>query len=155
MVKQTVPEIKRVNLSSTLLTLKSMGVKDVLEFDYLDKPSEENIKNALNNLKILGAVNENQELTELGREMSKFPLEPNYSKALFASKYLKCQNAMIELVALLSSENVYLNVSRSNPEAAERAEKCHKQFIDFESDHMTLINVFREWVDKGRNANWA
>jgi len=43
----TVPEIKRVNLTSTVLTLKTMGINNVLKFDFLERPDDLSLKNAL------------------------------------------------------------------------------------------------------------
>ena len=56
MPNQTLPEIKRVNLTSTVLTLKSMGIEDVFEFDFLDRPDETSLQYALKQLYFLDAI---------------------------------------------------------------------------------------------------
>lgn len=58
MPDSTVPEIKRVNLTSTTLTLKSMGIADVIEFDYLDRPDIQSLEEALKMLYYLEAIDD-------------------------------------------------------------------------------------------------
>lgn len=73
----TVPEIRRSSLVSTMLYLKVLGVDDVLAFDYLDAPAPEAISVALKQLYILGALDANGAVTELGKQMSALPLDPS------------------------------------------------------------------------------
>ena len=84
----TVPEINRVNLAGTILTLKNIGINDVISFDYLDRPDINAIHYALKQLYYLNAISKKGELENLGRELSKFPLEPTYAKALLSSYFL-------------------------------------------------------------------
>ena len=63
MPDSTVPEIKRVNLTSTILTLKSMGINDVIQFDYLDSPDKDTIEHALKTLYYIEAIDKSGELT--------------------------------------------------------------------------------------------
>ena len=72
----TVPEILRTNMSSVILTLKSLGVDDLLSFDFIDSPPAECLIRALEQLYALGALNDRGELTRLGRRMAEFPLDP-------------------------------------------------------------------------------
>ena len=58
MPASTLPEIKRVNLTSTVLTLKSMNIDDVLNFDFLDKPKDQALRHALSQLFMLDALDE-------------------------------------------------------------------------------------------------
>lgn len=92
MADMTIPEIKRVNLASTVLTLKNIGINDVINFDYLDRPDLGCIQHALKQLFYLKAIKETGELEYLGIELSKFPLEPTFGKSLLASYYLHCEN---------------------------------------------------------------
>ncbi|CAG8540010.1 1510_t:CDS:2 [Racocetra fulgida] len=81
MEKNTEPEIKRCNLASIILLLKAFGIENVLEFDYLDAP-------ALEQLFILKALDNQGKISDLGRKMSEFPLEPAYAKVLIMSEVL-------------------------------------------------------------------
>jgi len=103
MMDETIPEIQRVNLANTVLYLKALGIKDVLGFDFMDPPSEEQIlqviklhlhwclnefslfQQALTQLYTLGGIDCFGDITLLGRKMSAFPLEPNLSRAVIES----------------------------------------------------------------------
>ena len=71
----TVPEIQRSNLTNVILTMMNIGVENVHNFDFMDAPNSEDIISALRQLQLLGAVGEDNKLTELGRKMAGFPLE--------------------------------------------------------------------------------
>ncbi len=96
---ETVPEIQRTNLSNTVLYLKALHIGDIVGFDFLDAPSEDQIvqvcvrspwhmrpdgEQALMLLHTLGAIDDQGVITPLGVKMSSFPLEPNLSRALIA-----------------------------------------------------------------------
>ena len=70
----TVPEIMRTNMSNVVLMLKSLGINDLLNFDFMDKPPAETLIRALEQLYALGALNQHGELTKLGRKMAEFPV---------------------------------------------------------------------------------
>jgi hypothetical protein len=76
----TIPEIQRTNLANTVLLLKTLGVKNLLEFDFMDPPPQENILNSMYQLWVLGALDNTGELTSLGKKMSNFPMEPSLAK---------------------------------------------------------------------------
>jgi len=77
--EQTYPEILRSELSSTILTLKKLGIDDLVHFDFMDPPAPETLMRALEDLNYLGALDDEGELTPLGRQMSDFPLTPQVS----------------------------------------------------------------------------
>lgn len=92
-----VPEIKRVNLASTLLTLKALGIHRVMEFDYLDAPDYEGMLMALKNLYLIGALNEEGFLNETGSELAKVPLSPAFSRTLLASELIGCKHEVLNV----------------------------------------------------------
>jgi HrpA-like RNA helicase len=63
----TVPEIQRTNMGNVVLMLKSLGINDLLHFDFMDKPPAETLMRALEQLYALGALNDRGELTKLGQ----------------------------------------------------------------------------------------
>ncbi|KAG6885029.1 DEAH-box RNA helicase prp16 [Termitomyces sp. T159_Od127] len=83
--ENTIPEIQRTNLANTVLLLKSLGVKNLLEFDFMDPPPQANILNSMYQLWVLGALDNVGDLTPVGRKMSEFPMEPSMAKMLIAS----------------------------------------------------------------------
>ena len=110
----TTPEIKRVNLTSSVLTLKSMGIDDILGFDFLDRPDTDQLKHALKHLFLLDALDKDGRLRKLGEELSKFPVEPTYAKALLAACFVskQCEEDFIKLLSILSTESIWMGVSR-------------------------------------------
>lgn len=82
---QPVPEIQRTNLGNVVLLLKSLGIDDLLHFDYMDPPPHDALIMALEQLYALGALNHRGELTKMGRQMAEFPCDPMLSKMILAS----------------------------------------------------------------------
>ncbi|KAI9895274.1 hypothetical protein PsorP6_018963 [Peronosclerospora sorghi] len=116
MSQATVPEIQRTNLANTVLYLKLVGIHDVLGFPYLDAPDEDALLDALKQLYVLGALDATTgEATRLGKLMAAFPLEPKLSRALIESVLLNCSHEMAQIVAMLSVENVFLDMAEKRP----------------------------------------
>lgn len=86
----TTPEIQRVNLTNVILMLKSLGIDDLLNFDFMDPPPAEIMIKALELLYALGALNDEGQLTMQGRRMAEFPLDPQLSKVIISAEKLKC-----------------------------------------------------------------
>ena len=100
--ENTIPEIQRTNLGSTVLMLKSLGINDLIHFDFMDPPPAETLIRALEQLYALGALNDKGELTKLGRRMAELPLDPQLSKTLIqAEKYEVSRALMARPPALL------------------------------------------------------
>ena len=72
----TIPEIQRTNLGSVVLMLKSLGIDDLINFDFMDPPPVQALIAAMEQLYTLGALDEEGLLTRLGRLMAAFPVEP-------------------------------------------------------------------------------
>ncbi|KHN17807.1 Putative pre-mRNA-splicing factor ATP-dependent RNA helicase DHX16 [Glycine soja] len=98
----TVPEIQRTNLANVVLTLKSLGIHDLLNFDFMDPPPAEALLKALELLFALSALNKLGELTKVGRRMAEFPLDPMLSKMIVASENYKCSDDIISIAAMIS-----------------------------------------------------
>ena len=90
LLEDTIPEIQRTNLGNVVLMLKSLGINDLLNFDFLDPPPAETLIKALESLYALGALNHKGELTRLGRRMAEFPVDPMLSKAIIQSEQFHC-----------------------------------------------------------------
>mmetsp|Transcript_32430 Transcript_32430/g.47017 ORF Transcript_32430/g.47017 Transcript_32430/m.47017 type:complete len:120 (-) Transcript_32430:97-456(-) len=80
--------------------LKSLGIDDLLNFDFMDSPPADTLIRALEQLYALGALNDHGELTKLGR--AEFPLEPMLSKSVLASEKYKCTTEILSMCAMLS-----------------------------------------------------
>lgn len=79
-------QIQRTNLGNVVLLLKSLGINDLIHFDFMDPPPHETLVLALEQLYALGALNHMGELTKLGRRMAELPVDPMLSKMILASE---------------------------------------------------------------------
>jgi len=73
-----------------VLVLKSLGINDLIGFEFMDPPPGETLMRALELLYALGALTHTGELTKLGRRMAEFPVDPMLSKAIIASEKYQC-----------------------------------------------------------------
>jgi len=81
--------------------LKSLGIDDLLHFDFMNPPPVESLKRALEELYALGAFNDKGQLTKLGRRMAEFPTDPMLSKMIIASEGLDCTPEVLIVAAML------------------------------------------------------
>lgn len=151
MFPNTIPEIQRTNLANTVLLLKSLGVKNLLEFDFMDPPPQANIINSMYQLWVLGALDNLGDLTPVGRKMSEFPMEPSMAKMLIASVEMRCSAEMLTIVSMLSVPSIFYRPK----ERMEEADAAREKFNVPESDHLTLLNVFNQWKSHGFRDDWA
>jgi HrpA-like RNA helicase len=90
MFVNNIPEIQRTNLASVVLQLKSLGVKNLLEFDFMDPPPQDNILNSMYQLWVLGAFDDMGDLTVGGGKMNEFPVDPSLAKMMIAAEEHGC-----------------------------------------------------------------
>ncbi|XP_954145.1 DEAD-box family helicase, putative [Theileria annulata] len=146
------PEIKRVNLSSVVLLLKSIGIDDLLNFDFMDPPSPESLINSLELIYSLGCLNDSGELTKLGKIMSELPLDPMYSKSLLFSIQHKCHEDIIIILSMLIQSN---NIFYIPKDRRIHAENNYKNFYNNNSDHLMLLNVYNQWKENDFSIAWC
>lgn len=147
----TVPEIRRCNLAAAVLALKASGIEDVLDFDYMDRPSRASLVRALEELYALGAINDQGQLSELGKQMAGFPLDPMFSKVLIQSKEYECTLEAISIISLLSVDSIFFTPSDKREQAAE----ARKKFIHPDGDHLTLLNVLKSYWEVKGDIEWC
>ncbi|ONI32449.1 hypothetical protein PRUPE_1G368500 [Prunus persica] len=100
----SIPEIQRINLGTTTLTMKAMGINDLLSFDFMYPPSPQALISATEQLYSLGALDEEGLLTKLGMQMAEFPLDPPLSKMLLASADLGCSDEILTIIAMIQTD---------------------------------------------------
>ncbi|CAH9097408.1 unnamed protein product [Cuscuta epithymum] len=138
----TTPEIKRCNLSNVILYLKALGIDDIINFDFIQKPDRNAIIKSMELLFMLGALTEESKLSDpIGKQMVKLPLDPVYSKALIVATQFNCLEEMLIVVAMLSVESVFY----APREKLEEARIALKSFSSPEGDHLTLLSVYRTY----------
>jgi ATP-dependent RNA helicase DHX8/PRP22 len=146
-----VPEIQRTNLGTTVLTMKAMGVNDLLNFEFMDPPPAQTLVSAMENLWVLGALDEEGLLTRLGRRMAEFPLEPPLSKVLIASVDLGCSEEALTVVAMLSVGNIFYRPKEKQGQADQKRAK----FFQAEGDQLTLLVVYEAWKATRFSSPWC
>ena len=141
--EQTIPEIQRCNLSNVILQLLAVGIKDIVGFDYMDPPSEESLVSALEELYLLGAVENEEELglTPLGQSMSHYPLNPPLARAILAAQEHKCVTEMLNVVAMLSVDSVMYSPNDKREKVTEVQRKFHSE----DGDHIMLLKIYRAY----------
>lgn len=137
----TYPEILRSKMSNVVLTLKKLGIDDLVHFDFLDPPAPETLMRALELLNYLGALDDDGEMTELGYQMSELPLDPQLAKLILISPDYGCSAEIVTIVACLSVPQLFLRPR----ETAKQADEAKAQFAQTESDHLTLLKAFNEY----------
>ena len=148
---QTIPEIQRTNLSNTVLLLKSLGVKDLLDFDFMDPPPQDTITTSLFDLWALGALNNIGDLTDIGRKMTAFPMDPSLAKLLITSEEYGCSEEMLTIVSMLSVPSVFYRPK----ERQDESDAAREKFFVPESDHLTYLHVYSQWKSNGYSDAWC
>ncbi|CAB4391748.1 unnamed protein product [Rhizophagus irregularis] len=151
MLPNPVPEIQRTNLAYTVLTLKAMGINDLLHFDFMDPPPIQTLLTALEQLYALSALDDEGLLTRLGRKMAEFPLEPPLSKMLIQSVDLGCSEEILTVVAMLSVQNVFYRPKEKQAASDQKKAKFHQP----EGDHLTLLTVYNAWKASKFSNAWC
>ncbi|XP_017268182.1 ATP-dependent RNA helicase DHX33 [Kryptolebias marmoratus] len=153
-IPMTVPEIQRCNLASVMLQLMALGIPDVMNFDFMSKPSPEAVRAAVEQLELLGAVEKKEEqvlLTSLGKKMANFPLEPRYAKTILLSPDYSCCEEILSIVSLLSVDSVLYNP----PARRDEVHAARRKFTSSEGDHMTLLSIYRAFKKVSGNKEWC
>lgn len=147
------PEIMRTNMSNVVLMLKSLGIDDLLNFDFMDRPPSETLIRALEQLYALGALNDRGELTKLGRKMAEFPLDPMLSKSVIVSEKYKCVSEVLSTVSMLSLGG---SVFYRPKEKALHADTARLNFArGGGGDHIALLRCYQDWAESGYNIQWC
>eukprot|EP01135_Chromosphaera_perkinsii_P000731 Nk52_evm19s151 gene=Nk52_evmTU19s151 len=151
MLETAVPEIQRTNLCETVLSLKAMGINDLLSFDFMDPPPPNQLISALEELHSLNALDDEGILTRLGRKMAEFPLAPNLAKMLIKSVDLGCSEEILTIVGMLSVQNVFYRPKDKQTLADQKKARFHQP----EGDHLTLLSVYNAWKANKFSNPWC
>ncbi|KAG5419407.1 hypothetical protein I9W82_003174 [Candida metapsilosis] len=147
------PEIQRINLNSVILLLLSLGVNDLLNFQFLDPPPKESIMKSLNLLYSLGAIKSSGKLSKTGFKMNEFPLDPVLTKCILSSEAFGVTREICIIIAMLTeSANLKYAPKQIDQEVIK---KRHSQFDALEGDHLTLLNIFNQWSNAGYSKHWC
>ena len=122
-----------------------------MDFDFMDPPPEDTLLSAMYQLWVLGALDDLGRLTQMGRKMAEFPLDPSMSRILLVSERLGCSEEALSVVAMLSVPKIFSRPKNQEIEADAMKEKLMVP----ESDHLSLYNVYKTWQQNGESAEWS
>ena len=150
--EDNVPEIQRNNLISMILLMKSLGINNLLDFDFMDQPPHEILIKALEQLYALGALNSEGVLTQSGLKMIKLPIDPSLTKCILASLKYKCFNQVLTIVSMLS---IGASVYYDSNDDKNNSNKAHSMFEHSEGDHFALLQIYNEWEETDFSNIWC
>ncbi|CAI0648765.1 unnamed protein product [Colletotrichum noveboracense] len=153
MDESPMPEIQRTNLNGVVLQLKSLGINELLDFEFMDPPPTEALIGALNNLFALQALNHKGELTKMGRQMAEFPTDPMLAKAVLAADKEGCVEEVLSVVSMLSEASALFFRPKDKKIHADSARA--RFTVKDGGDHLTLLNIWNQWVDADFSPIWS
>jgi ATP-dependent helicase HrpA len=148
-------EIFRVSLATVILRMSALGLAEVSEFPFIEPPGSRAIADGYQLLQELNALDEQRQLTPLGHELAKLPLDPKIARLLLAGKQYHCLPEILIIASALSLQD-----PRDRPaERREAADAAHQRFNDERSDFLAYLKLwawFSEAVKhKKSNKLWA
>jgi ATP-dependent helicase HrpA len=134
----TMPEIQRTNLAAVILQMKALRLGELDDFPLIDPPKPEAVRDGYRTLFEIGAIDEHQELTEIGRRLSCLPVDPRIGRMILAAEEEGCLHEMLIIAAALEVQD-----PRERPlEKQEAADKAHVQFADEQSDFLSYLKIW-------------
>jgi ATP-dependent helicase HrpA len=141
----TDPELLRSSLAAVILRAKSLGLGEVDAFPFVDPPNPRAIADGYDLLAELGAVDENKELTRIGSELARLPLDPRVARMLVAAREEGCLAQVRIVAAALSVQD-----PRQRPlERAAAADERHARFADEQSDFLAFLKLWQLQEESG------
>ena len=139
----TTEEIYRTDLSEVVLRMAELGITDFYDFDFIASPGREGIIGAVDTLHMLGALDEDNTLSAIGKMMVIFPLEPRISRIIVESvmRFPDVIEKTLIAAAFLSANSPFILPANEEMEAR----KAHHRFRDMSGDFGTYINLFRAY----------
>lgn len=131
------PEILRSSLSQIVLIMKTLNINNVQNFKFIDQPSQQQIKTAINELKSLGALDKKENITNKGITMASLPLEPYISNLILEGNRFGCVETICTLASFLELKPVFLEI---NEETAMK--QAVKEFLNSTSSTQTPFDSF-------------
>jgi ATP-dependent helicase HrpA len=141
----TDPEILRSSLAGVILRMKALHLGHIEDFPFLEAPPKKAIADGYALLTELGAVNDNNDLTPMGQQLSKLPLDPRIGRMILEARGREALHEVLIIASALSGQDV-----RDRPqEAAQAADEKHRKFDDEKSEFMGYIKLWN-WIEEGR-----
>jgi len=137
----TQPEILRTNLASVILQMKALRLSDIDRFPFLEPPADKMIRSGVRSLHELGALDDSEQLTDIGRRLTHFPLDPQFGRMLLAASEFGCLDEVLTIVSALSIQD-----PRERPsDKAKYADAKHLAYKNETSDFLSFLILWREF----------
>ncbi|MFZ2541806.1 MAG: ATP-dependent RNA helicase HrpA [Gallionella sp.] len=139
----TDPEIFRVSLATVILRMSAIELGDIAEFPFIEPPTPRMIADGYQLLSELNAIDEARQLTPLGHELAKLPLDPKIARLLLAGRQYHCLTEILVIASALSVQD-----PRERPlDRQEAADAAHKRFADERSDFLAYLKIWA-WFEQ-------
>jgi ATP-dependent helicase HrpA len=136
--RYTPPEILRSNLSAVALQAMALRLGEIEDFPFLDAPRPEAIRDAYRTLFELGAIDDARQLTNLGRQLSRLPVDPRIGRIILAGVHENCLHEILIIAAVLELQD-----PRERPsDQQEAADQAHAHFADEQSDFISFLKLW-------------
>ena len=132
------PEILRCDLAGTILHAKSLGIADIESIPWLDPPRPESVREGLQTLREIEAIDASSNLTGIGRTLARWPVSPRIGRLLLAASEQGCLNEALVVAAALETQDPRVRP----PEFQQDADNAHQKFKDPNSDFLSLMRVW-------------
>ncbi|MBK9443863.1 MAG: ATP-dependent RNA helicase HrpA [Comamonadaceae bacterium] len=143
--KFTDPEILRSSLAGVILRMKSLRLGVIEDFPFLEKPSGRAIADGYQLLNELGAVDDANELTAMGHELAKLPLDPRVGRMILEARSRQALDEVLVIASALSVQDV-----RDRPmDAQQQADQAHAKFDDEKSEFSGYLKLWK-WLESAR-----
>ncbi|NMM12935.1 MAG: ATP-dependent RNA helicase HrpA [Rhodoferax sp.] len=141
----TDPEILRSSLAGVILRMKSLHMGLVEDFPFIERPSGRAIADGYQLLNELGAVDDANELTPMGQELAKLPLDPRVGRMILEARERGALDEVLVIASALSVQDV-----RDRPmEAQQQADAAHVKFDDEKSEFSGYLRLWK-WINDGK-----
>jgi ATP-dependent helicase HrpA len=135
----TTPELLRSSLAGVILRMKALRLPDIADFPFLDAPEPKRIRDGKQLLIELGALDEHERLSEIGRQLARLPVDPRIGRMLVAARDKACLHEALVLAAYLSVQD-----PRDRPmEKQDAADQKHRRFADPNSDFISILRLWQ------------
>lgn len=143
----TDPEILRTSLAAVILQMLALNLGDISDFPFLDMPSPKMINDGFTLLAELGAVNAFRQLTDIGRQLAKLPIDPRIGRMILAAKQENCLKEVLIIASALSIQD-----PRERPlDAQQAADIAQQGFVDEHSDFMSFLKLWQAFQDHAQH----
>jgi ATP-dependent helicase HrpA len=147
----TEPEIQRTNLAAVILQMHALKLGDIEAFPFVEPPDGRYVRDGQRTLRELGALSEEGQLTDIGRQLAKLPLDPRLGRMLIAAVSEHCLDEVAIMASALSVPD-----PRDRPaDKQTQADQKHAPLRDEQSDFLSLLKLWREYEKQRANLSRA